>query len=351
MNHWNRNPVGSRCTVMARLLAVALTLALVLAGTPGTAVLAAGTAPEVTAEVQHYFRNGGNLFRLGAADLAECHRLLSGHAGTHSVTLARARFGDTDFSSLGGAPFVFEGSMQPDDVLLVGQSRSAVLSATGRDVEQAIDWDPVVTWTVSVTIDSVTSRIRRGTDQMSLTLPWELLDRAGPQAVDDPAAWLELNGLVTRLDSSSMTRIRTSTDRGESPPLAGLEGARGAAAEGFADLPGFVNAAQGFFIAGRSILRNNFRIPLEASTAGGSCVPSCLSCAGSLLTSTAAYIALVGTCGGALVTGGATALACIATFIGLQASHIAMLAACGKCSQCLEEPGCPCAGEPGCDCA
>ncbi len=97
-----------------------------------------------------------------------------------------------------------------------------------------------------------------------------------------------------------------------------------------------------------------------AEFARESCAPRCLGCAAGLLGTFASSLALISSCGGSLVTGGATIPVCLVAFLAHEGAMLGAVASCGACAACAdrridprEKPGflcCPCLGVPDCHC-
>ena len=217
--------------------------------------------------------------------------------------------------------------------------------------------DEVVRWSLAGTVSSVTSTYEIGLDTMTMTVPRELLGEADAD-LDGLFATVEVNGYRTEIDAAVIRGLASGSvpeAAGAADAFEGLEGA-------FFDLPRFLNGVTGFLITELKAAGEDRLQPISGGdvlAAPSTCVPSCTTCAGALLSNIAIYFALVSSCGGALVTGGASLVACIGVFIGLEASHLLLMGACGACYSCVNPPSptpppdpdpCPCEGEPVCDC-
>jgi len=281
------------------------------------------------------FRHGETLFRLDPGELESLWATLAERWGSHSVTLYAASPQHAAGTPGEGVMFNFAEPAALDELVQLELAASPGPGGNSANGTAAALWEEIVTWEVTSTALSVTSTLLVGADRVSTTVPWDLIDGWTEFPSQSAEVEVEVNGTVVRLDADSFERLRaTVLDPGIDvqhsavPGLALLAGS-------FDDLPRFANHVQGLFLA-EARIRGEMAV---TQTSDGprkkkSCAPACLSCVGSLMLNIAAYLALIGSCGSALVSGGVTAIACMAAFIGLQGAHFAALGACGRCYLC-----------------
>lgn len=333
---------------------LSLVLSVALAAGHPLAARGAGAGGSETDGVRVY-GNGEEVFRLDYGDALRGGADVLRDGGEFAVSLSRAVFpsagGGSEWLERG---FVFGEGRSADSIVDLGTAPEQALRSAGRQTVRPSRWDEVVRWSVTSTARTVTSTFRAGPDWMSLTVPRELLEADGAVAPGRHIVTVEANGIAARVDAAllrgpdaaqSCAGLRAALASREARALRDI-------ADSFIDLPGFLNRVRGYLeIERQARVRQAIDLlPGDEDPEPSSCTTLCLSCAGALLASVGAYVALVSTCGGALVTGGTTAVLCIASFIGVQSSHLIVFASCARCVECAGEPDCPCEGEPLCDC-
>lgn len=321
-----------------RVLVLALCAGLITAGVPRPA--AAATLPTHDLDRFHVI-NDGQLFRMDFSDMLRGQAACLRGAGSFTVTLSRADFGRSPRTSRGGGPFSFG----PDpllDVAPLGVGAVDVYIASGMDPREAIAWEEEVAWTVDGHAAGLTSTFRVGEDSLSLTLPWELIEAAPGELVDRPIARIELNGASATVDAALVQKFRAAVALGTELPESEIPDSLRAIGASLQKMPAFVNGVVGFMATQEQAASYATLISAPPLGSVKSCWSPCLRCAGSLLTGLGAYAALIASCGGALVTGGATALACIASFLGVQGTHLIIFGSCGACVECAKDNPCPC---------
>jgi len=323
-------------------------------------LLAAGSLPAASLEPQRdrradgarFYANLGQLFSLEGAGEAIGRGGIPVEGEELTLILRRAvHTSSADEAEWRERGFVFAEEGEAGRFLDLGPDRERALRATGRLVRPA-RWEEIVRWSGSAGEGRVTSTFRVGRDRVSVTLPRERIEgaRAGESAAGG-IVLIEANGTSARLDETVLQRARTGRLCGKGRGTSEERALRRIAAS-FVDLPRFLNHVRGYLEIDRHerVRQALALLPAGEETADSGCATPCLSCAGTLLASVSAYIALVSACGGTLVTGGTTAVLCIAAYLGLQGSHLVVFGSCGRCVECVREPDCPCEGEPLCDC-
>jgi hypothetical protein len=287
-----------RGSLSSRLIAQALIFGLVAAGIPGLPSNAGG---EPTLGDPVYLSDGHSVLSLDAEALREVWRVIVARSGSRSLTLYAAP--PTERHDAGFA---------------------------------AIDsWDPVITWTVSATAGGLTSTLGSGFDRVATTVPWNVNGGEGLLSDSGSQIEVEVNGVVVHLDAESLYDLQRAVLAGEVLSPESLPPGLERIAAAFHDLAGFVDHAQRLYLV-ESRVRGDADWDGSLHPVPHGCASVCMGCAASMLVSVGAYLGLVAGCGGALVTGGATALACVAAFIGVQASHLAVFSSCGRCFDCAD---------------
>jgi hypothetical protein len=326
-------PLAAGGSTGRKALAAALILSLAIALVPLRA-----RAATPGAQRAFVFRDHDRRYHLDLSELNELWSVVAGGAGEAAVVL-RVRQPDPGAPApFGWPPLVLDPGHELDAVVPLRPHETAgMLDEAGRPLDPAA-WEEVVLWSLSADPRGITSTLTAGDDEVVTRIPRTLFD---PDAPLPPAAgWVELsvNGVGATVGADELRRLRELIERGETVPAEAVPEGLATLEKSFRDLPGFVNRVHRLYLAEARMRTTTLSLRLRADDDGSRCTALCLSCAGSLLLSIGAYIALIASCGGALVTGGATAIACIASFVGVQGTHFAMLGSCGRCFTCNDRP-------------
>jgi hypothetical protein len=260
----------------------------------------------------YYLHKGEDVLQFDIRELRQAYGALGKSAASRSVTIRRGQF---------------VGSAGLDQVGMPHVSRIEPANVRA--------WDEAVTWTIETTRQTVTSTFRSGLDTLSTAIPWAVLER-DPQAIAlGLPVEIDVNGVVTALDAQTYVKLQDHVlaDVSQQNEL-DLPNELTRIGGDFFDLQQFMRGVDAFFVVDSTIRRDDALQVATSTRASGSCVSICLGCAGSAVAGIGAYFALIAACGGALVTGGASALLCIAAFLGVQGTHVAMFGACGRCYEC-----------------
>jgi len=317
-----------------RALAASLVLATIHALLPPPA--RAGEAV-VTAQA-FVFRDDDRIHHVDVSELVGLWAAMGSGSGEASLTLSVLRPDPGDPAPLAWPPLMVEAGHDLDAVVpLRPHETVGLLDAVGRPLHP-LAWDDVVTWSVAAGPTSVVSTLAAGEDEVAGEIARSCFD---PEVPLPPAeGWVELsvNGVGATIHADELRELRARLESGEAIDPETVPASLAALGDAFRDLPGFVNRVHRLYLADARLRGGVLAVGLSSDGGESRCTALCLSCAGTLLLSIGAYVALIASCGGALVSGGATALACIAAFVGVQGSHFAMLGACGRCYACHDGP-------------
>jgi hypothetical protein len=259
----------------------------------------------------HYILSGGEVLEFDAHQLRQAYADFGRKPASHRVTIRRTWLAEPLPHGYRDTP------------------REARFGPTA-----VMDSHEAVTWTIETTAQVITSTFRVGLDTASVTIPWAAL-RSTPRelALVKPVE-ITINGIPTLVETQTYLSLRGRDFFPESTDHLGLPIELSRIEADFIDLQRFMRGVQAFFLVDSSLRRDDSWRTAVNLRAGSGCISICLGCAGSALAGAGAYAALIASCGGALITGGSTALLCIAAFLGVQATHVAMLSDCGRCYEC-----------------
>jgi len=215
-------------------------------------------------------------------------------------------------------------------------------------------WIMELQWDVTFDEKMATSTYRVGPDRVTVRFPRELIgtDRVAKASATTPSIELDVNGVTTFVDPGMLAEWQPATRRLDSEIVV-------------TDLPTPLHDPQGFtekWAGFRNLMDIVYKQRMARIDEPGKarCMGPCLACAGGLLATFGTSLALVATCGGALVTGGATAIGCLIVFIAHESAMLTTAAGCSVCGTCAATGGrtggvrpeecCPCLGSPNCQC-
>jgi len=341
------------------VLRVVLVLALVAFGMPEPLP----AAPTSDAAAGYYFQNGRGIYHVDYTDMLRNSAAVIEGSGEFTVTVRQARFFDEPLNV--DRPFVFGDTPSTDDVVSLGSTGQEVAESTEIDLRRVDRWSEVVTWKVTGSDEEMTTSFRVGSDYVSMTVP-RGFSSEDPEAFDASAvAVIEANGVFVEMDVERVRNLAKAVQSGEALPEVDAPGGFEEIAGSFGDLPKFVNGVTGFLVAEtRARVDGPLQlVPWGAVMGPQRCELVCIACMGALLGLTASLIGLVAACGATVFSGGAAAVLCIAAFVGVGAAELVLMGSCAACGLCISHPPnspmqtdpCPCDDEEGeeedCPCA